>query len=215
MFLSYCLVFWIFLNIDQLLDGLRCHPTLDPTWWDDPESYEYPHWSRNQWTLLPSLPGYSPDEVNEWYYNRRLEETNLMICRQVLLRCLPDLSRQVGSNERMYVCQMDSQLWKYWAWSMTSAVPCTSQSVCTQKYPDWGCQRNESLESIEWKGDLPPLQGKGWNRMKTVTLDQFVVYRAEVTSLKLIRNSWSHLVSVEFEYKMQFHHDWSNEWREC
>ena len=33
-----------------------------------------------------------------------------MICRQVLLRCLPKFRHQVGSTNSMWICQMDNEV---------------------------------------------------------------------------------------------------------
>lgn len=59
------------------------------------------------------------------------------------------------------------------------------------------------LEIVEWKdGQLPILDGKGWHRLKTID-SEGSIWRAEILWIRFIRNSWNHLVRVEFEYKME------------
>jgi len=91
---------------------------------------------------------------------------------------------------------------------MISILPCTKNKTRILRYPDFGCKRDESIETIEWKGTgLPPLDGDGWYRMKTVDADVGCVYRAEVQWVKFIRNSWTHVIRVEFDYKIEVYHD--------
>ena len=151
-----------------------------------------------------------------------------MICRQVLLRCLPKFRHQVGSTTSMWICQMDNevclqpewslitwQMWRYWKWLVNNKIPCSRNTLRYQRYPDFGYRRDEQLETIEWKNEIPPFDGEGWHRMKTINADSGCLYRSEVKWIKFIRNSWSHLIRVEFEYKMEVYNDWSHSWAEC
>ena len=90
-----------------------------------------------------------------------------------------------------------------------------SKHFTISKDPDFGYRRDEQLETIEWKNEIPPFDGEGWHRMKTINADSGCLYRSEVKWIKFIRNSWTHLIRVEFEYKMEAYNDWSHSWAEC
>jgi len=193
--------------------GFVVHPSLTEDWWDDSNMWEYPHFSRTQWDVL-SYP--SPEisvDINTWYYNRRVYEVNTMITRQILMRCLPKFRHQVGQGTKMYIIQMDEELWRYWKWVMNSILPCTKNKTRIQRYPDFGCKRDET---IEWKETgLPPLDGDGWYRMKTVDPELGCVYRSEVQWVKFLRDSWTQLIRVEFDYKIEVYHDVEKKWVPC
>jgi len=175
-----------------------------------------PLFSYTMGCVIPPLPEISVDIINTWYYNRRVYEVNTMIMRQILMRCLPKFRHQVGQGTKMYIIQMDEELWRYWKWVMNSILPCTKNKTRIQRYPDFGCKRDETVETIEWKGTgLPPLDGDGWYRMKTVDPELGCVYRSEVQWVKFLRNSWTQLIRVEFDYKIEVYHDVEKKWVPC
>ena len=86
----------------------------------------------------------------------------------------------------------------------------------TLRYLDFGYRRDEELETIEWKGPhLPSLDGKGWYRMKTLDRQVGTLYRSQVLCLRFVRNSWSQLVRVEFDYTVEKYIFSRNAWFSC
>jgi len=59
--------------------GFVLHPTLTEDWWDDSNTWEYPHFSRTQWDVLsPPSPEMSAD-INTWYVSTMKIETHLFV----------------------------------------------------------------------------------------------------------------------------------------
>ena len=70
------------------------------------------------------------------------------------------------------------------------------------RFPDFGFRRSEEAETIKWTGpQLPSLDGKHWNRMKVGDRETGTLYCLEVKCLKFVRNTWTQIVQVEFDYK--------------
>jgi hypothetical protein len=93
-------------------------------------------------------------------------------------------------------------------------APCDKKLKRTVKYPDLGYRRNEILETLYWKTQLPVLDGNGWHKMKSLNCTHGTLYRAEVLWLRLVHNSWTHLVRAEFDYALQRYDDDENVWRQ-
>lgn len=97
---------------------------------------------------------------------------------------------------------------------MTSLVPTSSPpSLRCIKYPGDGFQRQELLESLTWKdGKLPPLDKEGWHKKKYANKETGAVFRMNVEWLKVVRNSSTKLVRVEFAYSVQEYNYHENKW---
>jgi hypothetical protein len=50
--------------------------------------------------------------------------------------------------------------------------------------------------------------------MKSLNCTHGTLYRAEVLWLRLVHNSWTHLVRAEFDYALQRYDDDENVWRQ-
>jgi len=189
-------------------------PTLNPDWWDNAYTWEMPHYSRSQWPLPPIvLNVHGEQEVLDWYYKRRVQEVNIVISRQIVMRCLAGYRHEVGQSNQMVVAQMDSHLWDFWKHVTLQRTPCDKVSCRKVGYPDVGYTRYEEIESLYWKSSLPILDGQGWHRMKTVNASYGTLYRSQVLWLKLFWNSWTHLIRVEFDYEVERFDDENKVWR--
>jgi hypothetical protein len=107
-----------------------------------------------------------------------------------------------------------AQLWEYWKWKMTSAVPMSSPASFRKiSYPGDGFTRQEVLESLEWRdGKLPPLDMKGWHKKKFTVRETGATYRMQILWLRFVRNSSTKLVRVEFEYNVQVYNPYLDKW---
>ena len=97
---------------------------------------------------------------------------------------------------------------------MTTAAPLSKPiSYRTIKYPDAGEMREEFLETLCWKdGQFPPLDKPGWHRTKMSIKETGALYRMNITTFKLVRNSWTKLVRAEFEYRVDEYDDVDKTW---
>jgi hypothetical protein len=70
------------------------------------------------------------------------------------------------------------------------------------------------LETLVWdEGDVPPLDVKpGWHRQKMSIQETGALYRMSLLYLKVVRNSSTKLVRVEFEYEVELFDDYENKW---
>jgi len=148
--------------------------------------------------------------VDEKYYDCRVQEVNIEISRQIVMRCLSGHRHQVSPT---VLTQMDVDLWEFWKHNTLNRVPCDNFSIRRVSYPDVGYDRYEIIEAIFWKHTMPVLDGTGWEKMKTVDTTYGSLYCSQVLWLKISWNSWTHLVRAEFEYKVERYDEEGGIWR--
>jgi len=172
-----------------------------------PMCWEEPNLSRYRY---PSV--WSHDVVTqEIFLDFRLAEINKSIeyCTLVVMRAIPEYAKRV---RRMFVGSMDPALWAYWVTKMTAAQLPTKNATRGIRVPCHQPQkRKETVHHVGWEQELPPLSTPCWWLKKWATREGGL-FRAKISSLKVIHNSYNWLVRVEFNYTTEFY-DKDGIWR--
>jgi hypothetical protein len=95
---------------------------------------------------------------------------------------------------------------------MNTLLPIEISSRSRVNYPDRGYKRSEWLEKVGWKSSLPPLASPCWFRSKWITPDGDL-FRSEINTLYLVRNSYTGVVKLEFEFGTQTFDDEDKKWK--
>jgi hypothetical protein len=141
---------------------------------------------------------------------------------------LPGLKKTIDGVSKMNFAEMDDELWQYWLLKMNLEVQ-SEERVKTISYPDRGFKRRETMHSASWKESLPPLISSTWWRVKwaskatgmfrsSLVSDSHslgVRYRAWVVNLTVVRNSWTNICRVEFQYAIQHWNIAEKKWYSC
>jgi hypothetical protein len=107
---------------------------------------------------------------------------------------------------------MDEEMWRFWCYRMNSFQPIEHCKDTRLKYPDRGFKRVEFLEKVGWSTTLPPLNLPFWWRTKWITPDEGYLFRAEVISLYLVRNTHTGVDRVEFDFNTESFDDVDKKW---
>jgi hypothetical protein len=112
----------------------------------------------------------------------------------------------------MSIISMDDELWKFWRFRMNALTPIEHDSQSRFQCLDRVFKRLEVMEKIGWKAKLPPLNLPFWFRSKWIT-PKGDLFRSEISTLFLVRNSNTGVVRVEFEYSTQTYDDDDKQWK--
>lgn len=176
-------------------------------WFDDPLTWEIPHQTiRYDYSQLLQHPNIL------WYYNQRIMECSIEIEKRIIFRCLPYHPKRVNHLSKLYAAQLHPSLWNYLIHILSFSCVPTKKSISKICLPDHGFRRIETNEKVTWIGNLPRLYNINWHYKKWIDLDTYNLWRAKVTELHLIYNSYTHLVRVEFAYDTELWDDDNKTW---
>lgn len=160
-------------------------------WFADPYSTELVNTTRAR-----DVPDYPIELLNilKAKHDHTLE-------KQIVWRAIPYYKKEIGTTANMILATMTVQEWAFYVASMEIAPKMSWRST---SMPDHSCRRPESIHRCLWSyPSLPSLTDSPlWFFKKW--FEGEVRYRALVTSLGLVRHSWTGLVRVEFSYKTWF-----------
>lgn len=78
-------------------------------------------------------------------------------------------------------------------------------------------KKEQNITVIDYKtvGKIPPMRsGSNWVRRKWVDTAQNHTWRAELRNLRLVRDPWTGILSVEFMYRVEFFDEDKLDWIE-
>jgi hypothetical protein len=124
-----------------------------------------------------------------------------VIEKQIIWRAIPYYKKEIGASANMVLATMTVQEWSYYVFSLEVKPKMSWRSA---SMPDHASRRPECIHRCQWTyPNMPPLsESPLWYFKKW--FEGEVRYRAVVTSLGLVRHSWTGLVRIEFTYKTWF-----------
>jgi hypothetical protein len=118
-------------------------------------------------------------------------------------RALPYYKKEILAATNMVVATMTEQEWLYYVKSLI--VPPMHTTFRSITMPDHSKRRPEVVQTCDWVfPNLPFFSFSDLWFFKKWFVDE-IRYRARICNFGLIRNTWSGVVRVKFEYKTWFY----------
>lgn len=157
-------------------------------WFQDPYTFEFLNKTRHCF-VEPLL--FTHDELV-----KTLFATKVSIERQIAWRAQPFLKKEISISANMSAGLKTEQEWDFLLQDFGKG----KDTHLSQKMRDHGERRPEELHRVTWTADvLPDLVTPCWYMKKWS--EGRTRWRALITSLSLVRHSWSENVRIEFTYR--------------
>jgi hypothetical protein len=123
--------------------------------------------------------------------------TKVSIERQVIWRAQPFLKKEIELSSNMTAGCLSNQQWQFLLHDFGAG---SRDHILSQTMKDHGNRRPEQLHRVTWNKDrLPDLITPSWYLKKWS--EGRTRWRACITSLSLVRHSWTENVRIEFTYR--------------